>query len=104
MISSLNVQHSSQKEGILSKLARHFPLVFSFWGRHGQQQVGTEKETAVSSHEMMGSYDIDEGSNRTAPSVIDDRFDKCHEELEPAVSNNSSKLFASRFCLYLTLS
>ncbi|XP_057425050.1 protein ACCUMULATION AND REPLICATION OF CHLOROPLASTS 3, chloroplastic isoform X3 [Lotus japonicus] len=95
VLGSLNVQQPSQSGGLLSRLALHFPHVFSFWGKHNQQQMVTGKENAVC-EEMMGSYDIDEGANKIAPSVMDDRFDKYYEELEPAVSNISSKLSASR--------
>ncbi|XP_061364723.1 protein ACCUMULATION AND REPLICATION OF CHLOROPLASTS 3, chloroplastic isoform X2 [Gastrolobium bilobum] len=91
-----NVKQSSQNGGILSRLALHFPLVFSFWGRHVQQQGGPGKENAESPREVMGSYDIDVGANRITPDVIDDNFNKNYVELEPAVSNNSSKFSASR--------
>lgn len=99
---SLTVQQPSQSGGILSKLALHFPLVFGFWGKHSQQQIVSVKEDAVSSHETMRSYNIDKGENRIAPSIIDDRFDKHCAELQPDTINNSSKLSASRFPLYLT--
>jgi hypothetical protein len=49
----------------------------------------------------MRSYNVDKGENRIAPSIIDKRFDKHCAELEPNTSNNSSKLSASRFPLYL---
>ncbi|XP_050892152.1 protein ACCUMULATION AND REPLICATION OF CHLOROPLASTS 3, chloroplastic isoform X3 [Lathyrus oleraceus] len=92
----LTVQPPSQNGGILSKLARHFPLVFSFWGRHSMPQIVPGKEDAVSSHEMMRSYNSDEGESMVIPSTVDDRFDKQFAELEPDVSNNSSKLFVLR--------
>lgn len=94
------MQQSSQNGGILSKLALHFPRVFSFWGRRGQQEISSEKEDAVSSDEMKSSLNVHEGANRIAPSVVDDRFDKYYAEMEPAVSNN--KLSPSRFSFYLT--
>jgi hypothetical protein len=99
--SSLTAQQPSQNGGILSKLALHFPRVFSFWGRQSQQQIVSGKEDAVSSYEMIRSYDSDEGENRITPSIVDQRFDKDYTELEPDVSNNSSKLSASRFPFYL---
>ncbi|XP_045831151.1 protein ACCUMULATION AND REPLICATION OF CHLOROPLASTS 3 isoform X2 [Trifolium pratense] len=92
----LTVQQPSQNSGILSKLALHFPRVFSFWGRHSQQQIVYGKEDAVSSHEMIRSHDSDEGENRITPSIVDERSDKHYTELEPDVSNNSSKLSALR--------
>ncbi|WJX21502.1 hypothetical protein P8452_10933 [Trifolium repens] len=92
----LTAQQPSQNGGILSKLALHFPRVFSFWGRQSQQQIVSGKEDAVSSHEMIRSYDSDEGENRITPSIVDQRFDKDYTQLEPDVSNNSSKLSASR--------
>ncbi|WJX21505.1 hypothetical protein P8452_10933 [Trifolium repens] len=95
-LGSLTAQQPSQNGGILSKLALHFPRVFSFWGRQSQQQIVSGKEDAVSSHEMIRSYDSDEGENRITPSIVDQRFDKDYTQLEPDVSNNSSKLSASR--------
>ncbi|KAH1231208.1 hypothetical protein GLYMA_10G280500v4 [Glycine max] len=90
----LNVQRSSQNGGILSRLALHFPLIFSFWGRHNQQQVGTGKQTEVFPHEVMSSDDIDERTNRITSDNIDNNLDKYYEE--PALRNNSSKLPTSR--------
>lgn len=90
----LNVQRSSQNGGILSRLALHFPLIFSFWGRHNQQQVGTGKQTEVFPHEVMSSDDIDERTNRITSDNIDKNLDKYYEE--PALRNNSSKLPTSR--------
>ncbi|XP_058768567.1 protein ACCUMULATION AND REPLICATION OF CHLOROPLASTS 3, chloroplastic isoform X3 [Vicia villosa] len=95
-LGSLTVQQPSPNGGILSKLALHFPLVFSFWGRHSVQQNVSGKEDAVSSHEMMRSYSIDERENIVIPSTVNDRFDKQYPELEPDASNNSSKLSVSR--------
>lgn len=97
------MQQSSQNGGILSKLALHFPRVFSFWGRRSQQEFGSEKENAVPSDEMKSSLSVHEGANRIAPSVADDRFDKYYADMEPAVSNNYSKLSPSRFSLCLIL-
>lgn len=65
-------------------------------------QIVPGKEDAVSSHEMMRSYNSDEGESMVIPSTVDDRFDKQFAELEPDVSNNSSKLSVLRFYLYLT--
>ncbi|BAT93702.1 Protein ACCUMULATION AND REPLICATION OF CHLOROPLASTS 3 Precursor [Vigna angularis] len=91
----LNVERSSQNGGILSRLAMHFPLIFSFWGRHSQQQVGTGKQTEVFLPEMMSSDDVDEKTNQIASDGIDSNLDKSYEELEPTMSNNS-KFPASR--------
>lgn len=91
------MQRSSQNGGILSRLALHFPLIFSFWGRHNQQQVGTGKQTEVFPHEVMSSDDIDERTNRITSDNIDNNLDKYYEE--PALRNNSSKLPTSRFSL-----
>ncbi|TKY50766.1 ACCUMULATION AND REPLICATION OF CHLOROPLASTS 3 [Spatholobus suberectus] len=92
----LNVQRSSQNGGILSRLALRFPLIFSFWGRHNQGQVGSRKQTEVFPHEVMSTDDIDERTNRIASDDIDSNLDKYYEELEPAMTNNSSKLPVSR--------
>jgi len=92
------VQRSSQNGGILSRLAMHFPLIFFFWGRHSQQQVGTEKRTEVFPPEMMSSDDVDERTNQIALDGVDSNLDKNCVELEPTMSNNS-KLPASRFSL-----
>ncbi|WVY98761.1 hypothetical protein V8G54_030912 [Vigna mungo] len=91
----LNVQRSSQNGGILSRLAMHFPLIFSFWGRHSQQQVGTGKQAEVFPPEMMSSDDVDERTNQIALDGIDSNLDKNCEELEPTMSKNS-KFPASR--------
>lgn len=96
IISCSDVQRSSQNGGILSRLALHFPHIFSFWGRHNQQQVSTGKQT-----EVMSSDDIDERTNRIASDNIDSNVHKYYEELESAMSINL-KLPASRFYLYLT--
>ena len=93
------MKQSSQSGGILSRLALYFPRVFSFWGRHNQQQVHTGKESAVSPQEVMGSYEIAEEPNTNATDFIDDNFNGYYEELEPAVSSNSSKLATTRFSL-----
>ncbi|KAK7280560.1 hypothetical protein RJT34_25624 [Clitoria ternatea] len=95
-LGSLNLQQSSQNGSILSRLALHFPLFFSFWGRRNQQQDGTVTENAVSPHEVMGSYDIDEGTNWVASDVIDGNLNKYHEELGSGMSDNISNLPASR--------
>ncbi|XP_027363321.1 protein ACCUMULATION AND REPLICATION OF CHLOROPLASTS 3 isoform X4 [Abrus precatorius] len=92
----LNVQQSSQNVGLLSRLALHFPLVFSFWGRHNQQQVGTRKENAASPNELMSSYNIDEETNRIDSDVIDGNLNKYYEELEPTMINDILKFPASR--------
>ncbi|CAJ1977610.1 unnamed protein product [Sphenostylis stenocarpa] len=92
----LNVQRSSQNGGILSRLVQHFPLIFSFWGRHNQQQVGPAKQTEVFLPEMLISVDVDERTNRIASGNINSNFDKYCEELEPAMNNISSELPASR--------
>lgn len=92
------MERSSQNGGILSRLALHFPLIFSFWGRHNEQQVVTGKQTEVFPPQMMSSDDVGERTNQIASDGIDSNLDKNCEELEPALSNNS-KLPASRFSL-----
>ncbi|ESW14824.1 hypothetical protein PHAVU_007G020500 [Phaseolus vulgaris] len=91
----LNVQRSSQNGGILSRLALHFPLIFSFWGRRNQEEVVTGKQTEVFPPQTMSSVEVDERTNQIASDGIDSNPDKYCEELEPAMSNNS-KLPASR--------
>ncbi|XP_029126592.1 protein ACCUMULATION AND REPLICATION OF CHLOROPLASTS 3 isoform X2 [Cajanus cajan] len=91
-----DVQRSSQNVGILSRLAMRFPLIFNFWGRHNQQQVGTGKQTEVFPHEVMSSDDIDKNTNKIATENMDNNLDKYYVELEPPMSNSSSKLSASR--------
>ncbi|XP_019452626.1 PREDICTED: protein ACCUMULATION AND REPLICATION OF CHLOROPLASTS 3 isoform X3 [Lupinus angustifolius] len=96
-LGSLNAEQSPQSGGILSTLALHFPLLFSFWERHNQQQIATKKENAVSPHEVTDSNDIDEGATRIASDLIDENPSMDYEELEPAVSSSSnSELPASR--------
>ncbi|CAL0320611.1 unnamed protein product [Lupinus luteus] len=93
----LNAEQSPQSGGILSTLALHFPLLFSFWERHNQQQIATKKENAVSPHEVSDSNDINEGATRIATDLIDENPSKDYEELEPAVSSSSnSELPTSR--------
>lgn len=76
----------------------HFPLIFSFWGRHSQQEVGTGKQTEVFPPEMMSCDDVDERTNQIALDGIDSNLDKKCEELEPTMSKNS-KFPALRFSL-----
>lgn len=90
------MQRSSQNGGILSRLALHFPLIFSFWGRRNQEEVVTGKQTEVFPPQTMSSNEVDERTNQIASDGIDSNPDKYCEELEPAMSNNS-KLPASRF-------
>ncbi|XP_054825456.1 protein ACCUMULATION AND REPLICATION OF CHLOROPLASTS 3, chloroplastic isoform X3 [Prosopis cineraria] len=72
-LGSINVQQSSLSGGMLSRLARHFPL-FSFWGKHQQQPADTRKEN--------------ESEN--------DKFNKDFESSEPLVSNKTTKSNALR--------
>lgn len=101
--SSSNVKQSVQSVGILSRLALHFPRLFSFWGTHNQQQVHTGKECAVTPQKVMESYERDEEPNKNAAHFVDGSFNNHNEQLEPRVSSSSSKLATSRFSLYLRL-
>ncbi|XP_072059666.1 protein ACCUMULATION AND REPLICATION OF CHLOROPLASTS 3, chloroplastic isoform X4 [Arachis hypogaea] len=92
-----NVKQSVQSVGILSRLALHFPRLFSFWGTHNQQQVHTGKECAVTPQKVMESYERDEEPNKNAAHFVDGSFNNHNEQLEPRVSSSSSKLATSRF-------
>ncbi|KAF1860922.1 hypothetical protein Lal_00000337 [Lupinus albus] len=101
----LNAEQSPQSGGILSTLALHFPLLFSFWERHNQQQqIANKKENPVSRRKVTDSNDIDEGATRIASDFIDENRSKYYEELEPAVSSRSnSELLASSIAKYSIL-
>ncbi|XP_016175666.1 protein ACCUMULATION AND REPLICATION OF CHLOROPLASTS 3 [Arachis ipaensis] len=96
-LGSSNVKQSVQSVGILSRLALHFPRLFSFWGTHNQQQVHTGKECAVTPQKVMESYERDEEPNKNAAHFVDGSFNNHNEQLEPRVSSSSSKLATSRF-------
>ena len=98
--SSLHVQQSSQKGGILSRLVQQIPLVFSFWGRQHQRPTDSRKDNVVEMSypsDVIGSFDFDEGTNRTATDVMDDNFSDYVEVLKPELCSNNTNLYSSRF-------
>ncbi|MED6107547.1 hypothetical protein PIB30_015079 [Stylosanthes scabra] len=95
-LGSSKLKQSVQSVGILSRLALHFPRVFSFWGMHNQQQVHVGKECATSSQKVVESYEMKE-ENRNAAHFVDGSFNNHDEQLKPRVNSSSSKLATLRF-------
>ncbi|KAI9075711.1 hypothetical protein K1719_042327 [Acacia pycnantha] len=94
----INMQQFSQSGGMLSRLAQHFPLLFSFWGKRQHQPADTGKENStesISHSQVTESYESNDG-DRSASDMIDDKFYKNFESLEPLVSNKTMKSNESR--------
>ncbi|KAK4264122.1 hypothetical protein QN277_029454 [Acacia crassicarpa] len=94
----INMQQFSQSGGMLSRLAQHFPLLFSFWGKRQHQPADTGKENStesISHSQVTESYELNDG-DRSASDMIDDKFYKNFESLEPLVSNKNMKSNESR--------
>lgn len=96
------MQQFSQSGGILSRLAQHFPL-FNFWGKHQHQPADTGKEKStesISPSQVTEAIEFNDGG-RIASDLIDDKFNKDFESLEPLISNETMKSNESRFLLSL---
>lgn len=90
---------TSQKGGILSRLAQHFPFIFNFLGKHHLQSHSIEENGSLESphlSEVINSPDSGEMTNLIPVDGIAQGFDIYSPELQTLLRNNDDETYSLR--------